>query len=376
MTEAKLKVETDYYEIVRQKLKVGPIAAPKHEKVYELMKVFWDEDTIKLLSHFPNAGQEISVDELAEKSGLEQKEIKKILKKAVERRTLAKIGAKSYTLHPLLPGVFEPYFISRKDTEENLKKAAKIYRYMIKNANEFEINQDFQLLNPILPFEATEKLIIIDETVDTKSKVLPFEVVEEMINKNEYFSVTPCQCRLVAKLSGEPCEIAADDLGCLQVGPSAQAIVSLGFGRALTKEEAIEFLKKTEKAGLIHNAEIESGDHGFICNCCSCHCGVVSSRKNFQLNIQKPSNYKPQHNPEICVKCKICVKKCPMEAIFYQEADDKIVINLDLCIGCGVCAANCKKNALLMKKVSNEIPDKEHKFGNKTFQEIVRELLL
>ncbi|NVM55718.1 MAG: 4Fe-4S binding protein [Candidatus Helarchaeota archaeon] len=375
MTEIKLKAE-NYYEIVRQKLVAGPIAAAKHEKIYELMKVLWNEETIKLLSHFPNAGQEISVNELIEKSGLERKEVKKILKKAVEKRTIAKVGAKNYTLHTLLPGVFEAYFISRKDTEENLKKAAKIYRFMIKNANEFERNQDFQLFSPVLPLESTEKLIKIDESVDVKSQVLPYEIVEEMINKNEYFSVTPCQCRLVAEISGEPCEVASPDMGCLQVGPSAQAIVSMGFGRPLTKEEAIEYLKNTEKAGLVHNTEIESSEHSFICNCCPCHCGVISGRKKFQFNIQKSSNYKPQNNPEICVRCKVCIKKCPMEAVSYQEADDKIVIDLDLCIGCGICAANCKKNAMLMEKVSNEIPEKEHKFGDKTFLEMLRELLI
>ena len=31
--------ETDYYEIVRQKLKLGPLYAPKHKKILEFMNM-------------------------------------------------------------------------------------------------------------------------------------------------------------------------------------------------------------------------------------------------------------------------------------------------------------------------------------------------
>ncbi len=53
MTEVKLETKLDYYEIVRQKLYMGPLAAPKIEKTYDLMKVYWNEETIKILAHFP-----------------------------------------------------------------------------------------------------------------------------------------------------------------------------------------------------------------------------------------------------------------------------------------------------------------------------------
>ncbi len=36
--------ELDYYDIVRQKLVLGPLNAPKHRKVTKLLKVFWNEE--------------------------------------------------------------------------------------------------------------------------------------------------------------------------------------------------------------------------------------------------------------------------------------------------------------------------------------------
>ncbi|MFX0006529.1 MAG: 4Fe-4S binding protein [Promethearchaeota archaeon] len=36
--------EADYYEIIRQKLVLGPLYAPKHKKVVEFLKIFWNEE--------------------------------------------------------------------------------------------------------------------------------------------------------------------------------------------------------------------------------------------------------------------------------------------------------------------------------------------
>jgi len=367
--------EIDYYEIVRQKLAVGPLQAPKHEKIFELMKIFWDEETIRVLSFFPNAQIPISPDEVAEKSGIPKQEVKKILKAANKKRTIAKIGNK-FALEPILPGVFEAYFIVRQDSEENLKAAAQIYRYLFEHANEISVRrQEFQNFSPILPLESTEKLIKIDESVDATTQVLPFELVEEMINKNEKFAVIPCQCRLISELNGDPCTVAPASMGCFSVGLMAEAVVGLGMGRALTKEEAIEFIKETEKAGLVHNAFNESQEHGVICNCCSCHCGSLFPMKQFQFKRVRPSNFAPQPNPELCGQCKTCLKKCPMEAISYQEGDQTMTFDYEKCIGCGICAANCKKNAILMERVHNVIPAEKNKIGNRTFGEMLNDLL-
>ena len=47
--------EVDYYDVVRQKLVLGPLNAPKHRKIIKLMKIFWNDEEIKLLSHFESA---------------------------------------------------------------------------------------------------------------------------------------------------------------------------------------------------------------------------------------------------------------------------------------------------------------------------------
>lgn len=59
--------------------------------------------------------------------------------------------------------------------------------------------------------------------------------------------------------------------------------------------------------------------------------------------------------PSLCKGCGICVEKCPVKAI---EFDDKFgffgnqipKINLDKCIGCGICSLYCPDTAIRVKK--------------------------
>ncbi len=373
--------EVDYYEIVREKLNVEPLRVPKHEKSIELLKVLWDEDVIKVLSHFPAVGEgEITIKELIEKSGLEKDFVRSALKKAADKKTIVKKG-RSYELAPLLPGIFEAYYIARQDTEENLNKAAKLFRYIFKNFPEFKptfIDPNFGLFRPLLPIgKERDNLIEINESMNAETKVLPYELVEDLINNNDTFAVIPCQCRYVGELSGEKCEIVEPEIGCFAAGRGAMAIADAGLGKPLNKEEAIEFLKKTEKAGLVHcTSNSKGGEHlMFICNCCGCHCGALNPTKLGYKTVI-PSNYIPVVDEDTCVQCKVCVKKCPMETISFNEDENKVIINLERCIGCGVCATNCAKNAIKMNKNKNIIPPDKNKVGGKVFMRHLSELLI
>ncbi len=48
-----------------------------------------------------------------------------------------------------------------------------------------------------------------------------------------------------------------------------------------------------------------------------------------------------------CIKCKICIKGCPVDAL--SMVDNKILINHDLCDSCVRCVHNCPKDAFLWK---------------------------
>ncbi|MHA2393203.1 MAG: 4Fe-4S binding protein [Promethearchaeota archaeon] len=357
--------QVDNYEIVRQKLQLGPIIAPKHKKIYELMKIFWTEEEIKIISHFNNAGKETKLKELSEETGISKQEIKKLLERSVINGTITKTRS-NYKLIPLLPGIFEKYYIARKDSQENQKKAAEIYRFLMKQAPDLEnINDRQKVFRPLLPYEAEETLIKIDKSLNVKSEVLPYEFVRDMIDKNESFAVIPCQCRLIGEYTGEPCEVAPAEMGCFVTGIGAEMLIQQGAKR-LNKEEAIDFIKETEKAGLVHNTIFDTGKETsiFICNCCSCHCGALLPAKMYHYRGVNQSNFAPEFDSELCTKCEVCMKKCPNEAIYHllpnkpDASDERMKLREEFCIGCGICAVNCPNGAIKMVKVRDEYPKK------------------
>ncbi|MFX1570007.1 MAG: 4Fe-4S binding protein [Promethearchaeota archaeon] len=357
--------EVNNYEIVRQKLQIGRIFAPKHKKIFKLMKIFWNEEEIKILTHFKNVGGKISLKELESKTGIPKQEIEKILDRSVRNGTILKSNS-DYRLLPLAPGVFELYFIKRKDSEENQKKAAEIYRYIFKNrAPDLEnVNNIRKGFRPLLPYDSEEKLIKVDKSFDVENQVLPFEVVKDMIDKNDTFGVIPCQCRLIGEYTGDPCELAPAEMGCFVVGESAKRWISEGAARSLTREEAIDFIRETEKRGLIHNtiSDTSKDTSRFICNCCSCHCGVLHPAKLYSYKGVVETNFVPEFDMELCTKCETCMKKCQSNAIYHlwpkksDSSDESMKVREDLCVGCGICAVNCPNNAIKMVKVKNEHP--------------------
>ena len=80
--------DIDYYELVRQKLMLGPLYAPKHKKVAELLKTLWNDEEIKLLSQFESCDKPTSLKHLANKTGISKEQIKEILAEPLNKRTI------------------------------------------------------------------------------------------------------------------------------------------------------------------------------------------------------------------------------------------------------------------------------------------------
>lgn len=368
----------DIYESVRQKMRLGQLGTPQHKKTLEFLKLLWNEEEIRLIDNFEGAFQFQSPRKLAKKTGLDKTEVKKILKRCSKKGTLLRVG-NEFCLLTIAPGLFEHYILTRGDSAENTKKAAEFFRWAFTNLfPQMYNNMDPPVWRPKLPYNAEERLIAIDEEIPVQDQqILPGELVIELIEKNEKFAKLYCQCRMTGKLIGEPCHIP-EELGCLLCGLNATLVVQAGLGEEITKEEAIQYIKDCEKAGLVHMGISSQGPETltFICNCCACHCLGLSGMAKLGIADYGRSNFEPEIISDLCVLCDTCLKKCPMNAILHQyplaaENEEKMVIKLQKCIGCGVCAANCPKDAIKLVKRRTSGPPKQLTLGARSLKDLL-----
>ncbi len=192
------------------------------------------------------------------------------------------------------------------------------------------------------------RVVPVQEAVAVeKQQILDSESVDRIVENADTLAVTRCTCRLIAHKCDNPVEV------CLQVGNAAKYTIDRGTGREVSKEEALEILRKCEEAGLVH-VTINSAHVGhFICNCCSCCCQVLPLIISEGLRLADPSRYRAAIDPEECTACGTCLDRCLFNAIEEREKDGATIMQVidQKCMGCGLCQPTCPEEAIQLKEV-------------------------
>lgn len=200
-----------------------------------------------------------------------------------------------------------------------------------------------RIFNQVMPRPFT-RVIPVGITMPVKHYVLASEDIQEIIDNAKTISLTKCTCRLTAQKCDKPLE------ACLQINRGAEYNIARGTGRQLTKEEALDVVKRAEEAGLIHVVmNKQSVDH-FICNCCPCCCQTMPVLIEHGVSVVEPSRFAAQVDPELCTGCGTCLDRCYFSAITLEE-DGIARIDETKCMGCGLCQVTCPAEALSMNEV-------------------------
>jgi ferredoxin len=200
------------------------------------------------------------------------------------------------------------------------------------------------------------RVIPIGVTVDQQTAIFTYDDVKKIIDEAEGpFMITNCICRQAQDVLDRPCKNTDRREVCMAWGKGAEMYSKAGWGRTISKEEAIDILTKNEKEGMI--LQVGNAQHPeFICSCCSCCDPSLSFLKSLPAPatfIQ--SNYFATNDQELCTGCGTCADRCQMAAI--TVVDDKAAFNKNRCIGCGNCVATCPSDAVrLVKKDWETIP--------------------
>jgi Na+-translocating ferredoxin:NAD+ oxidoreductase subunit B len=243
-----------------------------------------------------------------------------------------------YKIIQLVPGIFELQFMKGEVTERS-KELAKLFDAYF----HARTGEEVQKISGAEAGPHFSRVIPIEKTVSSGTDVFPFEQARKYVEDAGTITVSTCYCRHEQRLLDRGCDYP--DEVCLQLGPFADFVRDRGFGREISKAEALEVLKKSADAGLIHTSSNTQERIDFICNCCTCCCGILRDVSHFNAPVRSiSSNYEAVIDPETCTGCGECVNRCQMTAIVL--ADDCAKIDLDRCIGCGVCAYHCPAGAL------------------------------
>ncbi len=245
-----------------------------------------------------------------------------------------------YRMYPWVFGIFE---FQLKHMTKELALLCKEYEKTF--APQF-FGTQVQMMN----------VVPIEEEISSNEVTLPFEQVSKIIENGVSFGINDCVCKKEHELLDEPCDRPMEV--CLAIAPIPDFFKEddpMGGARPITKQEAYDVLKMSEEAGLVHmTSNVENG-HIFICNCCSCCCGVLRAVNNYNGAKAVNSNYYATINEEECISCGVCAdERCQVHAI--EETDDAYTIIQDKCIGCGLCVSTCPSDAItLIRKNAEDI---------------------
>jgi ferredoxin len=200
---------------------------------------------------------------------------------------------------------------------------------------------------------SVHRVIPVGESIRLGLEVRPYESAAEIVARMQAWGVTECICRKQKALVGDPCSHPLEV--CLVMSTTPGAFDQSGSTRSLTQQGALDVLHLAAQAGLVHSVSNNQQGIWYICNCCTCSCGILRGMKDLGIaNVVARSAYLCQVDTDKCLACGDCLERCQFAALSLEMV---MTVNAQRCVGCGVCTLGCPEGALtLVERPANELP--------------------
>ncbi|MFM8320416.1 MAG: ATP-binding protein [Chloroflexota bacterium] len=255
-------------------------------------------------------------------------------------------GGLGYGLLPFVVGIYE-YQIGRIDAE-----MARLFEDYYRTAFRHML---------ALPDPAIHRVIPVGESVPVDLEIRPFESARQIVDQAQSWGVLDCICRTQQALIGKGCAHPVDV--CMTLSATPNAFDHSPVVRPLTHAQALETLDRAARAGLVHSVSNVRDELTYICNCCTCACGILRGVSELGLaNVVAHSAFVNRVDPALCIGCEECLPACQFKALALQEY--VMQVDENRCTGCGVCVPTCAQGALsLARRPEAEVqpvPASEH----------------
>lgn len=187
--------------------------------------------------------------------------------------------------------------------------------------------------------------IPVNIAIEGEHRILDLNRVEELLREADLIVLQDCAC----KSDRGNCSAPRDT--CISLDEEAEQMLKAGeFNvKKVTLAEALDALRRSHKAGLVHMAYTMEGQEkpSPICSCCSCCCHTLSGLIRFGLAKHViAADLVSETNSNSCLNCGVCASRCQFGA--REMVDGKMVHDSGRCFGCGLCVSTCTGEAITL----------------------------
>lgn len=272
-------------------------------------------------------------EQVARRTGREIAPARDLLKGMARRGLIAAgrtEGGLGYGLMPFVVGIYE---MQIGNMDEELARLFEEY-----------YTRSFAQVLGVRP--QVHRVVPVGESIPVDLAVHPFESAAAIVDGARSWGVLDCICRVQKALIGEGCQHPVDV--CMALSESPGAFEGSPVVRAVTREHALATLERAARAGLVHTVSNNQKGLHYICNCCTCSCGILRGMAELGLaDVVARSSFVNRVDESLCTGCEDCLAYCQFGALQLGEAS---VMEVDAvrCVGCGVCVPACPDGALAL----------------------------
>ena len=180
------------------------------------------------------------------------------------------------------------------------------------------------------------------DSYEARYSYVLLEEAEAIVAAQDHIYLWPCDCRSLVGKCRKPMDV------CLRFKNDR------GLGWEISRERAVTILRSTDKAGLMHTADIQDdvAHTSSICNCCTDCCYPHLAAERLDASEVWPlRRHAAAIDMDLCTSCGRCALRCPFAAIVCNVGG-RPTFDASLCRGCGLCATGCSSDAIAIRRLA------------------------
>ncbi|MBI5533048.1 MAG: 4Fe-4S binding protein [Deltaproteobacteria bacterium] len=313
---------------------LGP---PMSDKVVRLVSHLFTPEEAAIAVHLPFYKPR-PLSWIASRAGRTELDIEPTVRAMADKRVILEIR-RTYSLIPLIPGMFENMLISGVDTPWHRE-----YAQLLDDVFRTGYVREYTWR----PTRAVRN-IPVQQVIENHQHVVSVDLISEMIRAHDDLAVANvCQCRQSLMFRGKECKRSSPADGCLIFGSLARGLVKSGDGRFVSRDEMRSIVDDRWKKKLVFlTGNVSPTSPNAICTCCDCCCHMLEAMNDYGgMPLVAPSHFVAQVDEASCTSCMKCAKACNTRA--HELIDRKHRFHKERCIGCGLCVPACTEQSVQM----------------------------